>query len=136
MSSVKSYHDLLIWQKALTLTKILYPLLNTFPQKEQYALTTQMRRTVISVPSNIAEGQARKSSKEFQQFLYITLGSLAELETQVILAAEFKYFKPQDVEQLKTLIIELQKMIYSLLSKISLTTPPERSIRSDRAGRH
>lgn len=74
------------------LAKKIYTLTNSFPKEERYGLTSQMRRSVVSIPANIAEGAARKSNKEFIQFLYISLGSLSELETQLLLSKEFNYF--------------------------------------------
>ena len=78
------YRDLNVWKKAIKLVKAIYKLTQTFPKEEIYGLTSQMRRSAVSIPSNIAEGQARRGNKEFSQFLYVSKGSAAELETQLI----------------------------------------------------
>ncbi|MFA5010263.1 MAG: four helix bundle protein [Patescibacteria group bacterium] len=86
-----SYQDLQLWQKAIDLVKQTYALTRTFPVSEQYALTVQVNRSVVSVPSNIAEGWARNSTKDFVRFLCIARGSLAEAETQLIIAKNLGY---------------------------------------------
>ena len=86
--AIKTHKDLKVWQEAMKLAKEVYRLTAGFPREEVYGLTSQMRRAAVSVPSNIAEGAARASSREFTQFLYIALGSLSELETQWLLALE------------------------------------------------
>ena len=83
---VRSYQDLVAWQKAMDLVTKIYQVSHKFPREEIFALTSQLRRAAVSVPSNIAEGQGRNSTKEFRQFLAISLGSVAELETQLIIA--------------------------------------------------
>ena len=90
---VKSYRDLLIWQKSIEMVKKIYELVRKFPKEETYLLGDQLKRAAISIPSNIAEGQgqARQHTPEFKQFLYISLGSLAELNTQLIIAKELGY---------------------------------------------
>ena len=85
---IRSFKDLVIWQEAMELAKTIYTLTAALPRGEQYGLTAQMCRAVVSVPSNIAEGQARGHRAEYRQFLYIALGSLAELETQLLLAGD------------------------------------------------
>ena len=87
-SEIKSYRDLLIWKKGIELVREIYILTRNFPKLEKFVLIDQIHRAAISIPSNIAEGQTRQYSKEFKQFLYIALGSLAELDTQLIIAAE------------------------------------------------
>ncbi|MFH1183583.1 MAG: four helix bundle protein [Chloroflexota bacterium] len=89
--SAKSYRDLIIWQEGIILAKAVYELTRGFPRDEMYALCDQMRRAAVSVPSNIAEGQARRAPAEFSRFLRIALGSLAEMDTQLVLAQEFRY---------------------------------------------
>jgi len=110
----KHYKDLLVWQKAMTLAKGVYALTATFPADERYGLVVQMRRAAISVPSNIAEGQARQGTREFLQFLSHASGSLAELETQLLLSVDMKYCAKADVEGMTGLLSELQKMIAAL----------------------
>ena len=86
-SPVRSYRELIVWKKGMELTKAVYALTQHFPSDERFGLTSQLRRAAVSVPSNIAEGQARRSSAEFRQFISVSLGSLAELETQLILVS-------------------------------------------------
>jgi four helix bundle protein len=85
MALIKTYKELEIWKRGMDLTTIVYSVSSKLPDEEKYGLLSQMRRSAISIPSNIAEGSARNSIKEFIQFLYITLGSLAELETQLLI---------------------------------------------------
>jgi four helix bundle protein len=87
----RRHHDLLAWQQGIQLVKVIYRFTETFPKTEIYALTSQMRRAAVSVPANIAEGTGRNSTKELLQFLIIARGSLAELETYVVLAKELGY---------------------------------------------
>ena len=109
------YKDLKIWQKGFSLTEKVYELTNSFPKKEQYSLTDQIRRAAISVPSNIAEGFGRASKKHFHSFLRISLGSLSELETQIMLSKSVGYTK--DIDEIIVLISEIQKMIGKIISK-------------------
>src|SRR5712692_6834223 len=94
----KHYKELLVWQKGMTLAKIVYRLTSRFPQEERYGLISQMRRAAISVPSNIAEGQARRGTNEFLQFLSIAEGSLAELDTQLSLSVELGFTQQAEVD--------------------------------------
>lgn len=87
----RKHHDLRVWQESMRLAKDIYKATEQFPREETYALTSQMRRAAVSIPSNISEGAARRGPKEFLQFLTIARGSLSELETQIILAADFGY---------------------------------------------
>lgn len=89
----RKHHDLRAWQEAISLVKDIYRITALFPKDEVYALTSQMRRAAVSIPSNIAEGAARTGDKEFLQFLSISRGSLSELETQVIIAGELGYLE-------------------------------------------
>ena len=86
MGEIKTHKDLEVWQKAIDLVEKSYRVTKTFPHEELYGLTSQIRRAAVSIPSNIAEGAARQTSKEYIQYLYIALGSLSELETQFIVA--------------------------------------------------
>src|SRR5580658_2279131 len=106
----RHYKDLLVWQKGMNLAKLVYKLTVRFPSEERYGLTSQMRRAAVSVPSNIAEGQARRGTNEFLQFLSIAEGSLAELDTQLSLSVELGFAQQVDVECSLKEIDELQKM--------------------------
>ena len=115
-----SYKDQFIWQKSKDLAVITYRLTNHFPKKEQYGLTSQINRCAISIPSNIAEGYGRKSTKEYIQFLHIALGSARELETQLIICQDINLI--EKVEWI-TLVIEkvceVQAILVSTINKIS-----------------
>ncbi|MCF7905891.1 four helix bundle protein [Candidatus Gracilibacteria bacterium] len=104
------FQDLLIWQKAIVIVKIVYAETGNFPEQEKFGLVSQMRRSAVSIPSNIAEGNGRKSKKEFAQFLNIARGSLSELETQIIIAEELNFLKN---EELRNQICELYRMIHA-----------------------
>jgi four helix bundle protein len=117
---IRSYRDLLIWQKGMALAKQIYAMTRTFPGDERFGLTAQMRRAVVSVPSNIAEGQARHGRREFVQFLSHAEGSLAELDTQLALAVELGYCRPSDADGSVATITELQKMMASLRGKLTV----------------
>ena len=112
---VKTHRDLDVWKNGIELVKKIYILTKDFPKEEIYTLTSQIRRSAISIPSNIAEGAARNSKKEFIQFLYIALGSAAELETQLNVAKELGYIKDlnifDDFEKLKIQLIGLIKYL-------------------------
>ena len=117
-AQIKSYRDLLIWKKGMALVKSIYKVTKQFPEDERFGLISQMRRAAISVPSNIAEGQARQGKREFVQFLSHAEGSLAELDTQVLLSLDLGYCGGADAEPLLSLITELQKMITVLRQKV------------------
>ena len=110
---IKNHKDLEVWKKSMDLVSNIYKITESFPNKELYGLTNQIRRAAVSVPSNIAEGAARSSKKEFIQFLYIALGSLSELETQIIIANRLEYLNNLDtsLENLKF----VQKLINGLI---------------------
>lgn len=111
---VNSYQDLLVWQKGIALVKLIYSLTKNFPNDEKFGLTSQMRRAAVSVPSNIAEGQARRTTPDFIKFISIAEGSLAELHTQTIISVELKYCNRKDVNELLLMIDELRRMLNSL----------------------
>ena len=118
-NGINSYRDLLVWQKGMALVKQVYSMTGTFPDNERFGLIAQMRRAAVSVPSNVAEGQARQGRKEFVQFLSHSEGSLAELDTQLTIAAELGYGRGPDTHQCAAMIVELQKMMTSLRQKIT-----------------
>ncbi len=116
---IRNYKDLNIWKRSIELVKNIYEVSNSFPKGELYVLTSQLRRTAISIPSNIAEGFSRFHNKEYRQFLYIALGSCAELETQMIIANYLKYL---DDDRFNDIINESEvicKMISNLIKKIN-----------------
>jgi len=114
-NKIRNFKDLKIWQRGMELAKDVYKATDSFPSKELYGLVSQMRRSAISIPSNIAEGFMRKHNKEYKQFLYISLGSLAELETQIILSGQLDFLKSEQCNLFQETINELNKMITGLI---------------------
>ena len=112
------YHGLAVWQKSMDLTAIIYRLIRKLPQYENYALSDQMRRAVVSIPCNIAEGQDRHTDKEFIQFLTISRGSKAELETQLQICIRIGYLTESDITEAMSLLKEIGKMLTSLINKL------------------
>jgi len=110
---VRNHKDLEVWEKSMDLVSNIYKITESFPNKELYGLTNQIRRAAVSIPSNITEGAARSSKKEFIQFLFIALGSLSELETQIIIANRLEYLNNSDtlLEDIKF----VQKLINGLI---------------------
>ena len=115
---INNFKELTIWQRGIILVKDIYKATENFPPAETYGLRSQMRRASISIPSNIAEGFKRQHSKEFKQYLNITLGSLAELETQTIIATELNYINTNIRESIVDSTNQLNKMTYSLYKKL------------------
>jgi len=114
----KSFKDLQVWQKAKQVGLEVYKLTKELPKEELYGLTSQMRRAAVSIPSNISEGHARKSTKEFINFLSIALGSTAELETQLIFCVELGYLNQEQTKEACQLLDEIGKMIRGLNKKL------------------
>ena len=110
------YRDLVVWQQSMTLCQEVYALIRQFPQEERYALCDQLRRAVVSIPSNIAEGNGRDSKTEYARFLSIARGSLFEVQTQLELAERFKYIVIP--EETKTSITRISKMLFSMMRKL------------------
>ena len=113
-AKVGGYKDLLVWRKGIELVKEIYRMTKPFPADERFGLVSQMRRAAVSIPSNIAEGQARKTTGEFVQFLSQAEGSLAELDTQLILAVELGYNNTTQVASATGLVSELKRMLNAL----------------------
>lgn len=118
MATVRSFRELLVWQRSMTLAEITYQITTKLPKAKLYGLVAQMRRAAVSVPSNIAEGQARNSTGEFLQFLGIAKGSLAELETQLELACQLQWVSQNDGDQVLAAIDELGRMLNGLMAKL------------------
>ena len=110
------YEKLQIWQKSMELVEDIYKLTSTFPNIEKFNLISQINRSAVSIPSNIAEGKGRGSDKEFKQFLYIARGSLFELRTQLELARRLKYIKSD--KKIKNKIVELESMLNTFIKKL------------------
>ncbi len=115
----KSYRDLIVWRKSVQLTKRIYEITGKFPREEQFGLVTQLRRAAVSVPSNIAEGQARKKTGEFIRFISYSEGSLAEIDTQLVLSINLGFCDTTQVQDLFESIAELRRMLSGLRQKLS-----------------
>ena len=114
MIKSSDYQDLKVWQKAIDLTTEIYQLVKQLPQDEHYALSDQMRRAVISVPSNIAEGRGRGTNKEFVRYLLMSRGSLWELSTQLVICEKLHFLNDIQTSKARKMIIEISKMINAL----------------------
>ena len=122
MGKIKSYKDLLIWQKGIEITEKVYLTTNNFPENELFSLTNQIRRTSVSISSNIAEGFGRNSTKSYMNFLKISRGSLYELETQLIIADRLNYISDNELlKSINDLLSEEGKMINSYINKLELS---------------
>jgi len=118
---VRNYRDLLIWQKAMALVEDVYVITRGFPADEKFGLTSQVRRAAVSVPSNIAEGHTRQHDNELRRFLYIALGSLAELDTQLELSVRLGYIAPEGLCEITKDALGLRKMMFGLIARLRTT---------------
>ena len=122
IEKIRNFRDLDVWKKGIELAKDVYETASCFPKQECYGLTSQMQRCTVSIPSNIAEGFNRFHNKEYRRFLYIALGSCAELETLIEIAANLKYIN----EQKKTFLLEKldheSRMLSNLIKKLNQST--------------
>lgn len=116
---MNNFRNLDVWDKAVELATIVYKNTENFPKTEQYGLTSQIRRSTVSVSSNIAEGAGRSSKKEFNQFLHIATGSCYELETQLTISRNLQFITQNDYECIKDKLVEIQKMIYALRKSLT-----------------
>ncbi|HMA36677.1 MAG TPA: four helix bundle protein [Chloroflexia bacterium] len=114
----RNYRDLLAWQKAMDLVEMVYAATRAWSKEELYGLTNQIRRAAVSVPSNIAEGQGRSSSKEFAHHLHIAYGSLREVETQALIGARLAYLPADNTAQLLAATGEVGRLINGLVSSL------------------
>ncbi len=121
---IEDYKDLIVWQRSMELVEEVYRLVKKLPKEELFALSDQIRRAAISIPSNIAEGYERNSTKEYIYFLSIAKGSRAELETQLLLCTKIHYLNNSDIEKSIFLIQEIGKMINSLQKHLTTITYP------------
>jgi four helix bundle protein len=115
----QAFRDLQVWQRAIQLTVVIYRLTQGFPREEVYGLSSQIRRSAVSVPSNIAEGQGRLTVGEFRQFLGIARGSNYELQTQLEIARSLKFGDSNLIDEAENLSHEVGKMIYALLESLN-----------------
>lgn len=119
---MESYKELIVWQKSMDLVVEVYHLVKKLPKEEIYVLSDQMRRSVVSIPSNIAEGHGRNGPKDYIHFLSIARGSKQELETQIFLCIRLGYISESEALQALSLCDTVGKMLYSIISKLSVRT--------------
>lgn len=115
---MQTYRDLIVWQKAMSLVLNLYTETKSWPKEEVYGLTSQIRRSAVSIPSNIAEGYGRNSTGDYIRFLQITSGSLYEFQTQLEISFQLGYLNEERFVEINSLSIEIEKMLSSLISKL------------------
>ena len=115
---MKSYRDLIVWQKSIQLVKEIYRVTKRFPKEELYGITPQIRRSAISIPSNIAEGYGRNSTNDYLRFLQISSGSLYELQTHLEISISLNYLPGEDFERLYEQSMEIERMLSSLIRKL------------------
>lgn len=117
--NIQSYKDLIVWQKSMDLTVLVYELTEEFPKSEIYGLTSQMRRCSVSIPSNIAEGSRRSTKKDYSHFMSIAFGSGSELETQVEIAKRLFFSKDLDFIKIDSLLDEVMRMLNKMVSSLN-----------------
>ncbi|NDV59030.1 four helix bundle protein [Bacteroides sp. 519] len=118
---MRTHKDLLVWQKSIDLVCAVYSLLKQYPKEELFAMSNQIRRCVVSIPANIAEGCGRRSKAELSQFLHIALGSASELETFFIISKRLNYITDQEYNDLNSSLLEIIKMISGLVRNLQAT---------------
>ena len=116
---VKNYQDLIAWQRAMDLVELVYKASARFPREEIYALTSQVRRAAVSIPSNIAEGQGRRTTSDFLRHLSIAYGSLREVETQILIAARLNYATAAQVDLIMMKAGEVGRLLNGLMNSLS-----------------
>lgn len=115
---MNSYRDLIVWKKSMLLVTSIYKLTSEFPDDEKFGLTSQIKRSAVSIPSNIAEGYGRNYRKDYSRFLQISRGSLYENQTQMEIAVNLSFLKEEDLKEIKELSLEVEKMLNSLIKKL------------------
>lgn len=128
MNSIKSHRDLMVWQKSVDLVVVIYTVTNLFPEEEKFGLTSQMRRCIVSIPSNIAEGRRRGTRKDFAKFIRIAFGSGAELETQLEISRRLKFLNQEQYEKILRLLTEIMKMLNKMISSLSKPAPTSHNL--------
>jgi len=117
---LNNHKDLNVWKDSIELVKNIYLITSKFPKNEVYGLTSQIRRSAVSIPSNLAEGAARQTKKEFSQFIFIALGSLSELKTQLIIAKEIKFINNFEFNEINEKITLIRKMLLGLNKSLKI----------------
>ena len=120
MGEIKTYRDLQVWQKAMSLVTSVYRCSQSFPKNEIYGLTSQLQRCAVSIPSNIAEGYGRNSTGDYVRFLQISMGSVFELQTQLEIATNLEYLSKEQFEELYEKSREIERMLSSLIVKLKI----------------
>ena len=116
---MKSYRDLIVWQKSMDVVTLIYKLVKQFPDDEKFGLISQIKRSSVSVPSNIAEGYGRNYTKDYIRFLNIARGSLYEMQTQLQVALNLDFIVEEDLNEINSLSLEVEKMLNLLINKIA-----------------
>lgn len=116
---MKSYRDLIVWQKSMNLVTLVYSLTSEFPENEKFGLTSQVKRSAVSIPSNIAEGYGRNYRKDYSRFLQIARGSLFECQTQIEISINLNFISIENCKEINELSIEVEKMLNSLINKLA-----------------
>nr|WP_050026247.1 four helix bundle protein [Verrucomicrobium sp. BvORR034] len=119
MGEIKSYRDLVVWQKSMALVREIYLVSRNFPKEEQFGLTQQLRRAAVSIPSNIAEGNGRGSNSDYVRFLQYSRGSLFETQTQLELCRDLGFLSDQNHNPLAALGSEIERMLNTIISRFS-----------------
>ena len=119
---VKSYRDLIVWQKSVDLVTEVYKILRSFPEEEKFGLTSQLKRSCISIPSNIAEGYGRKYIKDYVRFLQISRGSLFEMQTQIQISINLGCTTEKQINTILETSVEIEKMLNTLIKKLTANT--------------
>jgi four helix bundle protein len=120
---LQKYEDLIVWQKAMDLVEEVYRIAKSLPNEELYGLSSHMKRAVVSIPSNIAEGQERNTTKDFINYLYMAKGSKGELETQLLICVRLKYLSQAQITMSQNLLGEIGKMLNALIQSLSAKLP-------------
>jgi four helix bundle protein len=116
---MNSYRDLIVWQKSMNVVTLVYKLVKQFPDDEKFGLVSQIKRSSVSVPSNIAEGYGRNYTKDYIRFLNIARGSLYEMQTQLQVALNLGFIVEEDLNKINALSLEVEKMLNSLINKLA-----------------
>ena len=115
---LKNFKELKVWQKSYKLCLKVYKITKKFPKTEVYSFTSQMRRAALSIPCNIAEGYGRKTTPDYLRFLYMSYGSICELETQILLSGDLEYIETESLSELQSDIGEVERMLKALIKSI------------------
>lgn len=121
-AKIRSHKDLVVWQKSVELSLQIYRITERFPGRETYALSSQLRRAAVSIPSNIAEGRGRHTRKDFSHFLRIAFGSASELETQLVIAHRLEFLTSKAYEETNALLAEVSKMLRAMIEKLGASS--------------